>query len=199
MKLNIIDDRPEPVESNLPKHLGGHEFETHIDEGAVDKFCELVGAPETVLDIGCGPGGMVELFKKRGYNVTGIDGDFEVERPEDIKDNVVIHDYHEGPWLPEKPADLGWSVEFVEHVNKEYMFNFLQTFQQCKYIIMTHALPGQPGWHHVNCQPPEYWVGAMDACGLFVDVELTNAIREASTMKERYIRQMGLVFKNGRL
>jgi len=70
------------------------------------------------------------------------------------------------------------------------------TFQSCKYVIMTHAFPDQPGWHHVNCQPTEYWVAVMQAFGFEVDVVETNNIREASTMNQRYIRQQSLFLKN---
>ena len=61
---------------------------------------------------------------------------------------------------------------------------------------MTHALPGQPGHHHVNCQPIEYWVAVMQAFGFETDELHTNAIRKASTMKERYIRQQSLFLRN---
>jgi len=63
---------------------------------------------------------------------------------------------------------------------------------------MTHALPGQPGHHHVNCMPIEYWCGVMEAIGFKMLVEETNEMRKASTMRERYIRQQGYIFKNGR-
>jgi hypothetical protein len=78
------------------------------------------------------------------------------------------------------------------------MPNFLETFKHCKYVAMTHALPGQPGHHHVNCMNAEYWFGAMEAIGFSLMVEETNEMRKASTMRERYIRQQGYVFKNGR-
>ena len=30
---------------------------------------------------------------------------------------------------------------------------------------MTHAVPGQGGHHHVNCQPSEYWIERIEALG----------------------------------
>jgi len=186
------------VQNGLPSHLGGHENETHIDEGAVNVLLDSYDI-KSVLDIGCGPGGMVEHFKNRGLDVTGIDGDFVVERPESIKDNVLIHDFEKGPWLPELPDvtyDLAWSVEFVEHIWAKHMSNFIRTFKCCRYVIFTHATPGQPGHHHVNCRSADYWLGVMESNDFEIDVDVTNKVRNSSTMKERYIRTTGLVFKN---
>jgi SAM-dependent methyltransferase len=181
--------------TTLPGHLGGHENETHVDEGAINYLIENLEV-KSVLDIGCGPGGVVELCKNKGLDVLGVDGDFTVERPESIKDNVVIHDYSKGPYIPEKKYDLAWTVEFVEHVDEEYMPNFIETFKSCKYVIMTHALPGQPGHHHVNCQHAGYWLNVMEKNGFKPMPFTLQQVREASTMRERYIRQQSLFFKN---
>jgi SAM-dependent methyltransferase len=183
---------------DLPSHLGGHEGETHNDDGALSYLIEKLNI-KSMLDIGCGPGGMVKLAREKGLNVLGVDGDDKVTRDDIVKEHLVIHDYATGPYLPSKIFDLGWSVEFVEHVEKKFMSNFLETFKSCKYVAMTHALPGQPGHHHVNCMPFEYWAGAMEAFGFEIMVEETNDMRKASTMRERYIRQQGYLFKNGRL
>lgn len=181
----------------LPSHLGGHEGETHVDDGALSYLINKLNV-KTMLDVGCGPGGMVKLAKEKNLIVTGIDGDDKVEREQDVMSNIIIHDYCAGPYIPDTVFDLAWSVEFVEHVEKKYMQNFLETFKHCKYVAMTHALPNQPGHHHVNCMPIEYWCGAMEAIGFMAMVDETNEMRKASTMRERYIRQQGYVFKNGR-
>jgi len=181
----------------LPLHLGGHEGETHIDDGSLSYLIEKFKI-QSMIDIGCGPGGMVELAKQKGLAVWGVDGDDKVIRPDIVTDRIIIHDYSKGPYSPDW-FDLGWSVEFVEHVDKPFMPNFLETFKKCKYVAMTHALPDQPGHHHVNCMPFVYWAGVMEAIGFSLMLEETNEMRKASTMRERYIRQQGYLFKNGRL
>lgn len=183
--------------SDLPAHLGGHENETHLDDGALTYLIKKLNV-KSVIDVGCGPGGMVELMLSKGLDAIGVDGDDKVERSDKLKEYIFIHDYATGPYHPKTTYDLAWSVEFVEHVDKPFMPNFLETFKSCKYVAMTHALPGQPGHHHVNCMPAEYWFGAMEAFGFSLLVEETNEMRKASTMRERYIRQQGYVFKNGR-
>jgi len=181
----------------LPEHLGGHEGETHIDDGALTYLIEKFSI-KSMIDIGCGPGGMIKLAKEKGLHAVGVDGDDKVEREEELKESIIIHDYAQGPFVPNTTYDLGWSVEFVEHVDKIYMPNFLETFKSCKYVTMTHALPGQSGHHHVNCMPIEYWCGALEAINFKLLVEETNEMRKVSTMRERYIRQQGYIFKNGR-
>ena len=186
----------------LPMHLGGHENETHLDEGALDLIIKEFDI-NSYLDIGCGPGGMVDLAKTRGLEVLGVDGDYTVERPDSVKNSIIIHDYEKGSALEEtldgSPAfDLCWTVEFVEHVHAHFIHNFARDMQKCKYILMTHALPGQPGHHHVNCQPIEYWAAIMVSYGLIPDVDMTNKIRAASTMKERYVREQSLFLRNMR-
>jgi hypothetical protein len=185
LKINFTDN-------GLPMHLGGHEGETHLDDGALDYLIEKMGV-KSMVDIGCGPAGMVELARSKGLEVLGVDGDFVVERK---VNDIVIHDYQKAPYVPEKTYDLAWTVEFVEHIEEQYIRNFVATMDKCKYVLMTHAFPGQPGHHHVNCQTTEYWAHIMNAFGYSILIDETNAIRQASTMKERYIREQSLFLLN---
>jgi SAM-dependent methyltransferase len=201
VQVNIIDDRFVEDE-NLPEHLGGHEGETHLDEGALT-YLQKKFDIKTMLDVGCGLGEMKLVADKLGVDWYGLDGDYTVARNPDIFSSMLIHDYRNEPDLMQtgdgtSTFDLAWSVEFLEHVDAEYIYNFMKNFRQCKYVLCTHALPGQPGKWHVNCQPPEYWVAIFRAFGFEVDVETTNEVRAASTMRERYVRQQSLFFKNMR-
>lgn len=196
MNYKIIEPTNYKHPNDLPMHLGGHEGETHIDDGALEYLIKTFNI-KSMLDIGCGPGGMVKLAKEKNLNIHGVDGDGKFERDPSIIDYITIHDYTIGP-LEFDQFDLGWCVEFVEHIEKKYMPNFLKTFESCKYIAMTHALPGQSGHHHVNLMPIDYWIGVMEATGFTMLVNETNEMRKASTMRERYIRQQGYIFKNGR-
>ena len=197
-KMYEVGDPRRYTYGDLPEHLGGHEYETHIDRGAVSKLVELFDC-KSVIDVGCGPGGMLEHFHSLGMDFLGIDGDYVVERPPHIADHVATHDYETGPYIPEKTYDLAWCVEFVEHIWAKHMPNFIETFKKAKYVIFTHAVPGQAGHHHVNCQNTDYWVGVMNAHGFDILVEETKAVRAASTMQAKYIVDTGLVFKNNNI
>ena len=178
----------------LPEHLGGSEGETHIDEGAL-KFIIGAAGVKSMLDVGCGPGGMVHYARTQGMLAWGVDGDSTLERTVPVH----IHDFTTGPVALKRTFDLCWCVEFVEHVEEKYMDNYIQAFQACKFLMMTHAYPGQGGHHHVNEQDTPYWIDKLTQAGFIFEREMTAHIRHASTMKQRYVRQHGLFFKNGRI
>jgi len=179
---------------NLPEHLGGSEGETHIDEGALKFIISATGA-KSMLDVGCGPGGMVHYARTQGMLAWGVDGDSLLKRTVPVH----IHDFTTGPVALKRTFDLCWCVEFVEHVEEKYMDNYIQAFQACKFLMMTHAYPGQGGHHHVNEQDTPYWMEKLTQAGFIFEREMTAHIRHASTMKQRYVRQHGLFFKNGRI
>ena len=90
--------------------------------------------------------------------------------------------------------DLCWCCEFVEHVKEEFRDNFLSSFAFCKYVAMTHAVPGQGGHHHVNCQPREYWVEHMSRFGFEFDEEMTDQLKELAGKGTHY-GNTGLFFR----
>jgi hypothetical protein len=61
------------------------------------------------------------------------------------------------------PVDLTLCIEVAEHLEEKYLENFLLTICNGKVIVMTHGVPGQEGYHHVNCQPHDYWIEKVSA------------------------------------
>lgn len=185
----------------LPKHLGGHMNKTHLDQGSL-AFMKKNLNVKSMLDIGCGPAGMVKLANEMGITAHGIDGDFKVERS-GIEDNwLTLHDYTTGPSNLDLQVDLIWSVEFVEHVYEEYQDNYMKDFQRGNFVIMTFAPPGTPGHHHVNCQTDEYWKGVFKNYGFQYDANMTRQIREVTTLnakknkfsRKAFVKNNGLCF-----
>jgi len=177
----------------LSYHLGGHLNRTHLDNGALTWAIEKFKI-SSFLDVGCGPGGMVELAESIGLDVTGIDGDHTIDRYN--KNRFIIHDYTTGPMRLDKIYDLVWSCEFVEHVEEQYVSNFLETFKCGKVLILTFSPPNTPGHHHVNCQPESYWIDKLNNIGFEFDKALTIEARNHSSMKRNFVRNNGLVFIN---
>lgn len=182
---------------NLPQHLGGHANKTNLDTGAME-WIKKTFRPETFLDIGCGPGGMVELAELNGLDALGIDGDFTLQRYN--PDRFLIHDFSVSSPELNKEFDVGWSCEFVEHVYEKFMPNYMEAFKKCKILIMTYAPPGFGGHHHVNEQPEEYWIAKLAESGFIYDAHLTTELRNRSTMNIRksrkaFVKNRGLVFK----
>lgn len=183
----------------LQEHLGGHMNKTHLDKGAISWIKNTFNAT-TYLDIGCGPGGMVELAERSGFKVLGVDGDYTLQRYN--PKNFLIHDYTKGPLHLDNTYDIAWSVEFLEHVYEQYMPNYMATFQCAKKVIITYAPPGWTGHHHVNLQEEDYWVKQFSKYGFKLDTELTAELRNNSTMnypkkaKKAFVRNRGLLFIN---
>lgn len=186
------------VDEDVP-HLGG--YHAGGDWGCRNEamFRWLVDdyGVRSVIDVGCGDGAQVRwLIEELGVQAVGVDG-----IPQDDP-QVVCHDYTTGPWPArvrgnrmEAATDLAWSCEFVEHVQEEFIPNFVETFLMASTVLMTHAVPGQGGHHHVNCQNDDYWIGVMAGAGLEYDAQLTAVTRELAD-PNGYYHRTGQAFKN---
>lgn len=142
---------------------------------------------QSVIDVGCGQSAALSYFWSRGCDVLGVDGiEQETEYP------FLRHDYRDGPFVPPIVFELAWSCEFVEHVAEEHRDNFLATFENAEMLAMTHAVPGQGGHHHVNCQPKSYWIDALRSIGHRYDPYLTDRARVLAG--SGYFAHTGLVF-----
>jgi SAM-dependent methyltransferase len=186
---NGVDVTNEP-----PTHLGGFVQGGDPDTwypAVWDWVCAALGV-RSVLDVGCGEGHSTKYFQSRGCEVLGIDGSAEAVAASAIPERHLLHDFTSGPFRPNRTFDLVWSCEFVEHVEERYSANFLETFRASdRYVIMTHAVPGQKGHHHVNCQPSIYWTRRLRGVGFELDYRLT---RRARKLGHSYLARSGLVF-----
>lgn len=168
-----------------------------MDSGALNWAINTLGV-KSYIDIGCGPGGMVELAESKNLRVLGVDGDYTLKRYN--SDNFVIHDYTTGPAPVTDNFDLAWSVEFVEHVYEKYIPNYMDTFIKAKYVIMTYAPIGHGGHHHVNENTERYWISKFKEYGFTFKIEHTAELRRHSTMNKgshkAFVAKTGLLFKN---
>lgn len=180
---------------SLPEHLGGHKGRTHIDTGLIE-FAKELGC-QSMLDIGCGPGGQVYEADRLGLKVLGIDGDYTLTR--DKPELFVIHDFTKGKYQLTEQYDLVWCCEFVEHVAKEYEDNWMSLIENAKYVFITYSEPGKPGHHHVNCEPLDYWIDLFNKYGFRLRADLTNESKLKSTMQREFWKENGLVFQNDKI
>lgn len=172
-------------------YLGGHDWITHTDEGALKYVKENLGV-KTMLDVGCGPGGQVRTAIALGIDAEGVDGDPRViaESPD-----ITIHECDFTQNTFRKEVDFIWSVEFVEHVKEEFQENYMNTFAGAKHVFITFAPPGKGGNHHVNLKPASYWIETFAKYGLEYDLATADAIKAASTMKREFVAKNGLYFR----
>lgn len=177
--------------NKLPNHLGGHLNTTHIDE-CVLNYLKKNFSIKSMLDVGCGPGGMVDLANNIGIHAYGVDGDFTLGWAN--KDNFFVHDYTCGPFHF-KNVDIIWCVEFLEHVSENFLDNVFGTFACAPYICCTAAAPGYSGHHHVNCKDQQYWETIFGNRGFVLNEEITSKIRAISSMKRDFIKRTGMFFE----
>ena len=184
------------MNESLPEHLGGHMNKVHTDRATLLYLQEKYDI-NSMVDVGCGPGDMVMIAKDRGINAMGIDGDFTLQDMWKARElPIVLHDFTKSEVAMSAFAgwDLGWSVEFLEHVEEKYMDNWMAIFEKCKYIVCTAAPPGHAGHHHVNCQTREYWIEKFDGYGFEYDEEETEYIRTNSVMRKPFMQRNGMFY-----
>ena len=138
-----------------------HAGFTNIDVGLVP-FLKANSNIKSILDVGCGPGGNVKYFQKIGFEAYGIDGDKETLPKSSNFDYV---DYRKGSSKFKGPFDLCWSVEFAEHIEEQYIDNFLIDYKKCKALIFTAAPKGWGGAGHVHELSENYWITKLENSG----------------------------------
>jgi trans-aconitate methyltransferase len=134
--------------------------------------------PERVVDVGCGPGMILHRLWARDVEVSGLEGSRHCRAyaHENIREfikkaNIVSH--------PDIVfCDLVICTEVAEHLDEKDAPTLVRLLcsAMCP-IVFTAAPPGQDGHHHVNCQPPEYWITMFEDRGAFHDVVATEELQ----------------------
>ena len=116
--------------------------------------------PQSVIDIGCGVGTWLSVWRELGVDdLLGVDGDYvKRDRLEIPGEQFLPFDLNQ-PLQLNRKFDLVMSLEVAEHLPSENAAGFVATLAQLGAVILfSAAIPQQGGTHHVNEQWPEYWV-----------------------------------------
>lgn len=135
---------------------------------------------KSVIDIGCGMGYNLSWFQHQNLEICGVEGHPDAVENSVVPEHVIQHDFTLAEYVPRKNYDLAISTEFVEHVESQYENNWMRILDQCRYFLMCHAVPGQKGHHHVNCQTSEYWIERIQTRGFVHNSELTGKFRKTT-------------------
>jgi len=147
----------------------------------------------SVLDVGCAEGHCIRFFSEYGCAVKGVDGSRLAKKHSRLPECHDVHDFTEGAYAAAGAWDMVWCCEFVEHVEEKYARHFLEAFKLARrYILLTHARPGEPGWHHVNCQTREYWIDKLDQIDFRFSALLTKCAGRVA--RGGHFKSKGLVF-----
>jgi SAM-dependent methyltransferase len=116
-------------------------------------------SPHSVIDIGCGTGTWLSVFKAHNVDdITGVDGHWvPTEMLRIPKSCFLAHDLTQTFNIVRR-FDLAVSLEVAEHLNQEHARNFVGTLVKLSSVILfSAAIPFQGGTHHVNEAWPDYW------------------------------------------
>ena len=123
--------------------------------------------PKKVIDIGCGSGGWLAVWKKFfGAEIYGIDGDY-VAREYLLIDEKEFHPANlENRIELNEKFDLVETLEVAEHLSPDRADSFVEDLTKLGNVILfSAAIIGQGGTHHVNEQMQSYWAGKFLAKG----------------------------------
>jgi SAM-dependent methyltransferase len=169
------------------EHLGGF---AKMDTGGISPalfkhMIEKIGV-HSFLDIGCGRGFSTSWFHFHGARVLCAEGSHDAYEKSVLPDpstQVVEHDFSRGPWWPEDTYDVVWSVEFLEHVNLQFQFNYVSAFRKAALLFVSAS--SNSGWHHVEVHDNDWWIRKFESYGFRYDEKLTKEIRSITYENRR--------------
>lgn len=114
--------------------------------------------PKNVIDVGCGIGTWLSVFKEYGLEILGCDGDYarkllwiEQEEFRDIDLEKTIR--------MEKKFDLAITLEVAEHLSAARSDSFVYDLTCLSdFVLFSAAIPGQGGFKHINERFLSYWI-----------------------------------------
>lgn len=152
LKLQLIKEKPYAYDSSR----SGSSLRSAKE--IVPFIVEMI-QPKRVIDIGCGLGAWLSVFKELGVDkILGVDGDYVAHESLEIPvDDFLAHDLTK-PLNLNKSFDLAISLEVAEHIPFENSEDFIgMLVDAAPVILFSAAIPHQPGESHINCQWPAFW------------------------------------------
>lgn len=126
-------------------------------------------SPTSVLDIGCGRGAWLSVWKNFGVqNVLGIDGSYVlsdsilIERNEFIASDLTVE-------IPvDRTFDLVQCLEVAEHLEPTVSEQFIKKIaSHSNFVLFSAAQPGQGGENHINERMPSFWAKVFEDNGFY--------------------------------
>lgn len=144
-------------------------------EALVPDIMNMVN-PDSVLDLGCGIGTWLHVFKKNGVKkVHGYDGDY-VHKSQLLIDESEFNSINLNKSFP-APTKVAFalSLEVAEHLQSDDADKFVDFLTNCADCIMFGAaIPLQGGTNHFNEQWQSYWIEKFESRGYFCSSYLRN-------------------------
>ena len=123
--------------------------------------------PHAVIDVGCGQGTWLAVFREHGVaEVFGVDGDYvDRTRLEFAPQCFRAWDLTQ-PLRLDRSFDLVVSLEVAEHLPADCAAPFVESLTRLgPLVLFSAAAPHQGGAQHLNEHWPGYWAARFAACG----------------------------------
>lgn len=136
------------------------------------------GLPKTMLDVGCGDGTWVRIYRSLGCNAFGVD------QIADKEGNAFLHRCNlVNKYLLSTPVDLITCLEVAEHLHPSAHSTLCETLcdnlaeGRGNLLIFSSAHPGQGGSIHISERPAPYWHKEFHLRGLNYRDDLTTRLQ----------------------
>jgi SAM-dependent methyltransferase len=152
--VSSTDDSTFPEEMQLALREGVRRSAHNV----VPLVVELL-QPRSVVDVGCGLGTWLAVFREHGVDdILGIDGDYVKRNLLEIPaSRFLAHDLRE-PLESDRRFDLVLALEVAEHLPEGCADTFVDSLTRLgELILFSAAVPHQGGINHLNEQWPSYW------------------------------------------
>jgi SAM-dependent methyltransferase len=152
--------------------------------------------PKSVIDVGCGVGTWLRVFKEMAPDVRifGLDGEYNKDRLLIGAHEFIGCDLEEA--LPSFPSkfDLAMSLEVAEHLSPRRGPSFVKDLTSLSgAVLFSAAWPGQGGVNHINEQWHGYWVSLFASAG-FIPVDWVRPLIIKQTSISLHYRTNILLF-----
>ncbi len=161
---------------DMSRNIYSEDFFKSHEIGALKSAKEIVPLvielvhPKSVIDIGCGTGVWLSIFKDYGIDdIYGIDGEWV------DKSSILIDQDHfltidlNNIFDLKRRFDLALCLEVAEHLPRKSASGLVSSLTKLASIILfSAAIPYQGGHNHINEQWPTYWVEHFSRHGFIV-------------------------------
>ncbi len=145
------------------------ETSRHAARTIVPMVIDLAGPISSVVDIGCGNGIWLSVWREHGATrVLGLDGNHvDREMLEIPVEDFIAADLSEDLPLPrDRQHDLAMTLEVVEHLPNERAESIVDELVALAPIVLfSAAIPGQLGEGHINEEWQHIWAERFERRG----------------------------------
>jgi SAM-dependent methyltransferase len=181
-------------------YLYDQRFYDYISKGSrrsaeyVVPYMKSIFELDSVLDVGCGAGAWLAVWKENGSKITGLDGDYVNRDTLYIETGEFTAKDLSEPFNLDKKYSIVQSLEVAEHLPKGASENFVECLcAHADIILFSAAPPGQGGDNHVNEQTYEFW-RKIFAAQNYVPVDLIRKEFSNNKKVERWYRYNSFVY-----